>query len=142
VKKRAAWLASQSASDWKFTSELHRAGLPLLVGSDSLDAFVFPGQSLHRELAEFVRAGVSPGEALRDATLGAAKFLRREKDFGTVEPGKLADLVLFDANPLENIANTQKVFAVVRGGKLLRRAALDALLARAKSAAAAANDAK
>jgi len=137
MKERAAWLARQAANDWKLTGELHHAGISLLVGSDSLDPFVFPGESLHKELAELVRAGFTPGEALQAATRGAAQFLGRERDFGTVETGKLADLVLLDASPLENIANTQRVAAVIRGGKYLDRADLDKLLAEAKVAAAA-----
>ena len=137
MKERAAWLARQAANDWKLTGELHRAGIPLLVGSDSLDPFVFPGESLHKELAELVRAGFTPGDALRAATQGAAKFLGRDHDFGTVEAGKVADLVLLDTSPLENIGNTRKIAAVVRGGNYLDRAALDELLAQAKSAAAA-----
>jgi imidazolonepropionase-like amidohydrolase len=136
MKERAAWLARQAANDWRLTGELHRAGISLLVGSDSLDPFVFPGESLHKELAELVRAGFTPGEALLAATRGAAEFLGRERDLGTVEAGKLADLVLLDANPLENIANTQRIAAVVRGGNYLDRGALDRLLAQAKSAAA------
>src|SRR5262249_38428363 len=116
---------------------LHSAGVPLLVGSDSLDPFVFPGDSLHRELAEFVRAGFTPEEALRAATRGAAQFLGREKDLGTIETGKMGDLVLLGANPVENISNTRKILAVVRNGQYLDRAALDAMLAKAKSAAGA-----
>jgi imidazolonepropionase-like amidohydrolase len=137
MKKRAAWLGRQAVNDWKLAGELHRGGIPLLVGSDSLDPFVFPGESLHRELAELVQAGFNPLEAIQAATRGAAQFLGREKDFGTVESGKMADLVLLDANPLENIANTRKIFAVIRNGMYLDRAALDAMLAQAKSAAAA-----
>jgi imidazolonepropionase-like amidohydrolase len=137
IKERAAWLGRQAANDWKLTGELHRAGIPLLVGSDSLDPFVFPGDSLHRELGEFVQAGFTPLEAIQAATRGAAQFLGREKDFGTVEVGKTADLVLLDANLLENIANTRKILAVIRNGKYLDRAALDAMLTKAKSAAAA-----
>jgi imidazolonepropionase-like amidohydrolase len=136
MKQRAASLGRQTANDWKLTGELHRAGVSLLAGSDSLDPFVFPGQSLHQELAEFVRAGFTPAEALQAATRGAAQFLEREQDFGTVETGKLADVTLLDANPLEDIANTRKVFAVVRNGQYLDRAALDAMLAKAKAAAA------
>jgi imidazolonepropionase-like amidohydrolase len=137
MKERAAWLARQAANDWRLTGELHRAGVLLLVGSDSLDPFVFPGESLHKELAEFVRAGLTPGEILQAATRGAAQFLGRERDCGTVETGKLADLLLLEASPLENIANTERIAAVVRAGRYLDRAELDKLLAGAKSAAVA-----
>ena len=90
MKERAAWLARQAANDWRLTGELHHAGIPLLVGSDSLDPFVIPGESLHRELGELVRAGLTPAEALSAATSGAATFLGREHDLGTVETGKIA----------------------------------------------------
>jgi len=142
MKERAAWLARQASNDWKLTGELHHAGVSLLVGSDSLDPFVIPGDSFHRELAELVRAGFTPMEALQAATQGAAQFLGREKELGTVETGHAADLVLLSANPVENIANTRKVWAVVRNGRYLDRAALDALLDRAKEAAASATEAK
>jgi imidazolonepropionase-like amidohydrolase len=138
MKERAAWLARQAANDWRLTGELHHAGIPLLVGSDSLDPFVIPGESLHRELGELVRAGLTPAEALSAATSGAATFLGREHDLGTVETGKIADLVLLDGSPLENIANTQRVNAVVRAGVYLDRGDLDKLLTQAKAAAAAA----
>ena len=136
VKSYAARLGRQTANDWNLTKELHRANVPLLVGSDSLDPFVFPGASLHQELAEFVRAGFMPAEALQAATSGAAQFLGRERESGTVEAGKAADLVLLEANPLDDIANTRKIFAVIRNGRYLDRAALDAMLAQAKSDAA------
>lgn len=137
MKKRAAWLGRQASNDWKLAGELHRAGVPLLVGSDSLDPFVFPGDSFHHELAELVRAGFNNLEALQAATRGAAQFLGREKDFGTVETGRVADLVLLSANPIEEIGNTRKVFGVIRDGAYYDRAALDEQLARAKEAAAA-----
>ncbi len=142
MQQRAAWLGRQASNDWKLTGELHRAGVPLLVGSDSLDPFVFPGDSFHHELAQLVRAGFTPMEALQAATRGAAQFLGREKDFGTVESGHAADLVLLSANPVENIANTRKVWAVIRNGGYYDRAALDALLAHAKEAAAAVSEEK
>jgi imidazolonepropionase-like amidohydrolase len=142
MKERAAWLARQAANDWRLTGELHHAGIPLLVGSDSLDAFVIPGESLHRELGELVRAGLTPAEALSAATRGAATFLGREHDLGTVETGKIADLVLLDGSPLENIANTQRVNAVVRAGVYLDRGELDRLLTQAKAAAAGAASTK
>ena len=137
MKKRAAWLGRQAVNDWKLAGELHGGGIPLLVGSDSLDPFVFPGDSLHRELAELVRAGFTPLEAIHAATRGASQFLGRERDFGTIETGKTADLVLLDANPLENIANSRKILAVIRNGNYLDRAALDAMRVKAKTAAAA-----
>ena len=142
IKQHAAWLGRQAANDWKLTGELHHAGVPLLVGSDSLDPFVIPGDSFHKELAEFVRAGFTPMEALQAATRGAAQFLGRDKEFGTVETSHSADLVLLSANPLENIANTRKVWAVIRNGGYYDRNALDQLLARAKEAAAAVTENK
>ncbi|MGB8474647.1 MAG: amidohydrolase family protein [Candidatus Acidiferrum sp.] len=137
MKQRAAWLARQASNDWKLTGELHRAGVPLLVGSDSLDPFVFPGDSFNQELAELVRAGFTPMEALQAATRGAAQFLGRETELGTVERGHSADLVLLSANPVENIANTRKVWSVVLEGRYYDRVALDAMLLGAKEAAAA-----
>ena len=137
LKKRAGSLWRVAANDWKLAGEMLHAGVPLLVGSDSLDPFVFPGDSLHRELAELVRAGFTPAEALRAATLGAAEFLGRERELGSIEKDKIADLVLLDANPLEDIANTRKISAVIRSGKYLNQAALDKLLRDARSAAAA-----
>ena len=91
---------------------------------------VLPGFSLHRELQRFVDAGWTPVEALRTATIDPARFLGREKDFGAVEKGKIADLVLLDANPLENIANTRRIAGVVANGRFLSRAELDGILAR------------
>ncbi len=142
MKQRAAWLGRQASNDWKLTGELHRAGVPLLVGSDSLDPFVFPGDSFHHELAELVRAGFTPMEAIQASTRGAALFLGREKELGSVEAGRAADLVLLSANPVENIANTRKVWAVIRNGGYYDRAALDTLLTHAKEAAAAVSEDK
>ncbi len=83
---------------------------------------------LHDELYWFVQSGLSPFEALKTATVNPAKFMRREKDLGTIEKGKLADLILLDANPLENISNTRKINAVVMNGRLLSRNDLDKIL--------------
>jgi imidazolonepropionase-like amidohydrolase len=113
----------------------HRAGVAILAGTDMGVFYVFPGFSLHQELEELVQAGLSPLEALQSATLNPARFLKREKDLGSVEKGKLADLVLLDDNPLENISNTKKIFAVIVNGKLLRRKDLDKLLEQAKQIA-------
>jgi len=114
---------------------MRRAGVEFLAGTDVLNPYCFPGFSLHEELGLLVEAGLTPMEALQSATLNPARFLGKEQEFGTVEEGKMADLVLLDANPLEAISNTQKIHAVVVNGRLLDRAALDTLLAQAEAAA-------
>lgn len=119
------------------TGDAHRAGVRVLAGTDAGDSFVYPGSSLHDELAELVAAGLTPAEALRAATLDGAEFLGRTADFGTVQAGRVADLVLLDADPLTDVRNTARIRAVVLGGRLLDRAALDGLVAGAEKAAAA-----
>jgi imidazolonepropionase-like amidohydrolase len=84
---------------------------------------------LHEELVRLVEAGLTPLEALQAATLNPARVLKMADALGSIEPGKLADLVLLDRNPLEDIRNTQKIRAVVADGRLYRRADLDQLLA-------------
>jgi imidazolonepropionase-like amidohydrolase len=118
------------------THEYHRDGVSILGGTDAGGPpFVIPGFDLHNELAALVNAGFTPLEALQSVTLDAAQFLGRTDDFGTVANGKAADLVLLDANPLDDIRNTQKIRAVIVQGKYLDRAALDALLAQVKESA-------
>jgi imidazolonepropionase-like amidohydrolase len=82
-----------------------------------------------------VQAGLTPAEALQTATCNPARYLDQEKDFGTVETGKAADLVLLEENPLTDICNTRRNAAVVVGGKLLTREVLDAMLADVEAAA-------
>ena len=101
----------------------------LLAATDVGVPFQVPGISLHVELERLVEAGLSPHEALQTATLNPARVLKMADSLGTIEPRKLADLVLLDANPLEDIRNTQKIRAVVADGRLYRRADLDRLLA-------------
>jgi imidazolonepropionase-like amidohydrolase len=100
-----------------------------LAGTDVLNPYCFPGFSLHDELGLLVEAGLSPMEALQAATLNPARFLGKEKDLGTVEKGKIADLVLLDASPLADIGNSRKIDAVVFGGKLLPKAEIQKTLA-------------
>jgi imidazolonepropionase-like amidohydrolase len=119
-------------------NSMHRAGIPFLAGTDTPPGvFIFPGFSLHEELQRFVAAGFTPMEALQTATLNPARFLSMEDQLGTVEKGKLADLVLLDANPLEDIANTQRIAAVILNGRYFSRADLDKMLAGAEAAAKA-----
>lgn len=132
--------ARQFENDKKILASMHRAGVRVMAGSDSLDIYHFPGASLHQELALLVEAGYTPLEALQAATRNPADFLGREKDLGSITQGKIADLVLLDANPLENIGNTRRIAAVVLGGKYLSRVDLDGLLAAARAAAKAAGN--
>jgi imidazolonepropionase-like amidohydrolase len=123
------------------TLAMFRAGVPFMAGTDTAaGVHVFPGFSLHEELALFVRAGLTPMQALQTATLNPAKFMNRLADMGTVEQGKLADLVLLDANPIDDIDNTRKIRAVVLAGRYLDRAALDRMLHGVEVAAAAERD--
>ena len=95
-------------------------GILLLAGTDmGANPLCFPGIGVHNELREFVKAGLTPFEALQTATINPAKFFGIEKDYGTVETGKIADLVILDKNPLENISNTLTIKAVIRDGILM-----------------------
>jgi imidazolonepropionase-like amidohydrolase len=114
---------------------MQKAGVPILAGTDTGNPFCFPGFSLHDELALLVIAGLTPAEALRSATLNPAKFFGLDQTLGTIEQGKIADLVLLDANPLVDIRNTQRINAVVSNGRLFDRKALDKMLSEAEGAA-------
>jgi len=111
------------------------AGVQFMAGTDSANTFTLPGFALHEELELLVEAGFTPMEAIQAATLNPAKYLGREKELGTIESGKLADLLLLDANPLVDIRNSQKIRAVVVNGRYLSRADLDSMLSRAEAAA-------
>jgi imidazolonepropionase-like amidohydrolase len=119
----------------EMTGRLHRAGVGILAGTDPPNPYCFPGFSIHDELALLVEAGLRPIEAIQAATRNPARYFGTESSMGTVERGKVADLVLLDANPLADITNTKKISAVVLGGKLLTRAQLDALLSEVEAAA-------
>ena len=123
--------------DLELVAEMQRAGVDILAGTDTGNPLCFPGFSLHDELGLLVQAGLTPMQALQTATRNPARFLGREKDLGTVEKGKLADLVLLDANPLEDIGNTRKIYAVIYRGKVYPRPALDEMLAKVQALAGA-----
>jgi imidazolonepropionase-like amidohydrolase len=131
-----AWLERAYKRATGLARAMHRAGVPFLAGTDTPGVpYVFPGFSLHDELALLVsECGFTPLEALQAATRDPARFLGREKDLGTVETGKLADLVLLDADPLADIHNTTKIAAVVVNGRLLPRRELDRMLADVEAA--------
>ena len=115
----------------QITAALHRARVTLLAGTDTLQPGVYPGFSLHEELALLVASGLTAREALRAATLAPAEFLGIDAESGSIAVGKRADLVLLDADPAKDIRNTQRINSVVLDGRLLRRDDLDRLLARA-----------
>lgn len=101
----------------ELTGKLHRAGVPLLVGTDSPEPNVPPGFSLHQELEMLVESGLTPAAALQAATRNNAAALRMSERLGAISPGKLADLVLLTANPLDDIRHTRRIELVVRGGR-------------------------
>jgi len=114
----------------EIVKRLHDASVPLLAGTDTAAGVdVLPGFSLHHELERFVAAGLTPLEALQTATINPAQFMGKTADFGTIAPGKIADLVLLDANPLDDIRNAAKIRAVIADGRYFSRADLDEMLA-------------
>ena len=119
----------------QYLRAMHLAGVKMMPGTDLGGLLVFPGFSLHDELEQLVKdVGMTPMQALQSATRSPAEFFGMLNSLGTVEEGKIADLVLLDANPLEDIRNTRKINAVVADGRLLDRRALDKLLADAEAA--------
>jgi hypothetical protein len=133
---RRASLFNQSEEEFKLrkqlalrslatVKEMHDAGVAIMAGTDTTAPNVFPGFSLHDELFYEVQAGLTPMQALQSATSVPATFLDRESQQGSVTIGQLADLLLLDANPLEDIRNTQKIWAIVLNGQFLGRTKLD-----------------
>jgi len=115
--------------------EMHRQGVRFLAGTDLVNAYIFPGSSLHDELTLLVKAGLSNLEALQAATLNAALFMNATDKYGSVASGKIADVVLLDADPLKDIRNTTRISEVFLSGKEFNRAALDQVLKNAEAAA-------
>ncbi len=113
---------------------MHARGVPIGAGTDTPIFISVPGYSLHSELELLVRAGLSPLEAIRSATVRPAEFFSLADEMGTVDVGKKADLVLLDANPLENIANTKRIAAVVSKGRIFTRNELSELVSAAQTA--------
>ena len=117
-----------NANEWRRAFEeevavvgvLHRAGLRVVAGTDA----GVPGHTLHRELELYVKAGLTPMEAIQSATIVPAKVMNPDKEVGTIEVGKRADLILLDANPLETISNIRTVRTVIENGRMYDSAAL------------------
>lgn len=116
------------ARDLEIVKILHRAGVKIIAGTDAPNPYVLPGFSLHDELELYVSSGaMSSFEALETATVNATKFTGAANDTGFIESGNIADLVLLDANPLENIANTRRISAVFLDGRFLPKEKLEQL---------------
>jgi len=116
---------------------LVEAGIPILAGTDAgyLNSFNYPGEGLHDELERYVEAGLTPQQALVSATITGPRFLGYSARYGSVGAGKAADLLILDSNPLHSVEATRAIQSVILHGRLLDRAALDALLQEAKSKA-------
>ncbi|MGH6697262.1 amidohydrolase family protein [Sphingopyxis sp.] len=139
-RSRIKWLSNFSAADWEAASQghakqdavlvaLHRAGVPILAGTD-LGPWGF---TLHYELEQLVAAGLTPRDALMTATINAAQFAGIADRAGKVAPGYQGDLLILDADPLQDIHNTQRIAAVVTRGEWLGRTDLDAMLAEIRA---------
>ncbi|NNF13603.1 MAG: amidohydrolase family protein [Gemmatimonadetes bacterium] len=115
----------------------HATGVKVMAGTDSNDTMIIPGFALHDELARFVESGMSPMDALRTATATPAEYLDRSGDLGTISVGAVADLLLLNADPLADIANTLSIEAVLVGGRVQDRATLDELLVSVEAAVSA-----
>jgi imidazolonepropionase-like amidohydrolase len=125
----AAGLKRSYQNACRLVTAMHKAGIRFLAGTDVTNPYCFPGFSLHDELSLLVsEAHFTPLEALQCATVNPAIFLGLERDLGTVDKGKIADLVLLDANPLDDIHNTQKIAAVFTAGRHLAKPDLQKML--------------
>ena len=129
-----ATAAREVALRRKILKALHDEGAVILMGTDAPQLFSVPGFSLHRELVIMADAGLTPFEILRTGTVNVAEHMGTANEAGTIAVGKRADLVLLDANPLQNIANAQRIAGVMWNGRWLPQsqiqARLDAIAAR------------
>ncbi len=152
LKNTYAWRVNRMATDgpdaiaerhalYEKTSSLlpllHKAGVTIMAGTDAgfLNSYVYPGVGLHHELGHFVKAGLTPLQALQSAIIPGPVFLGKTDLYGAIAAGKSADIVLLDKNPIEDIAATQAINSVILRGTVYDRKALDTLLAEAKKKA-------
>jgi imidazolonepropionase-like amidohydrolase len=133
--ERETALAAALSSTVRDLREMREAGVRIMAGSDVAVIAIFPGETLHRELELFVDSlGMTPLEALASATREPAEYLGLADSVGTIEVGKVAELVLLEADPLTDIANTRRIAAVALHGRWFDRAGLDQLLAAVRAA--------
>jgi Amidohydrolase family len=131
-----AALKAEAARDLELVKTMLGAGVLFMAGSDGPDPYVIPGFSLHDELEWLGKSGFTPLQALQAATFKPAQFLGKMDKYGVVEPGRVADLVLLDENPVADISNTRRMFGVVANGKYYSRQDLDTMLRQVETLAA------
>jgi imidazolonepropionase-like amidohydrolase len=114
---------------------IQSSGMVILAGTDAaaLNSFIYPGLSLHQEMEIFQKAGMTPLTVLQSATINGARFMGVSDSLGTIEPGKIADLVLLNENPLKDISASKNIFAVIKNGVYYDRSGLDSLLETARN---------
>jgi imidazolonepropionase-like amidohydrolase len=120
------WLLDMAA-------KIHKAGIPMMAGTDTPIGFLTPGLSLHEELIVMVEAGLTPADAIKAATLNPARYFNLENELGSVKEGMWADLLILSANPLANIKNTQRIEGVMKQGKYYDQAALNEIRKRLRA---------
>ncbi|MEM9619292.1 MAG: amidohydrolase family protein [Pseudomonadota bacterium] len=104
--------------------KLHDAGGLIVAGTDTGNPYLFAGLALHEELAFYVKSGLSPREAIATATINAAKFMNAQNEWGAIAPGLAADIIVLEADPVEDIANTQRIIDVIQAGRIVERESL------------------
>ncbi|MEZ6242546.1 MAG: amidohydrolase family protein [Phycisphaerales bacterium] len=119
-----------------FVGRMYRAGVPMIVGTDLANPYVFPGFGVHREMELFAQGGIPPADVLRMATIAPAKLFGVDDRFGSVEAGKEASFVLLRANPLEDVHAVEQIEDVWLAGERYDRDALDEMLDAARRIAA------
>lgn len=131
TQTRAQWVVNFA----NMVSPMYDAGINILAGSDSgpFNSFTYPGESIHKELELFVNAGLTPQEALITSIVYGPKFFGLEDDYGSIENGKIADLLILQNNPLEDITNTASIYNVVAKGNWYSKSELDALMRSIKN---------
>jgi hypothetical protein len=112
----------------ELTGKAHRAGVKILAGTDANDTYCFPGLGIHDELQELVKAGLTPIEAIRSATINPAEYFSLSSDYGSIAVGKVADLVILNSNPLKDISKTAEINTVIFNGNIYPRDDLDYIL--------------
>jgi imidazolonepropionase-like amidohydrolase len=131
TQTRSLWVTSFS----EMVKPMYDSGINILAGSDSgpFNSFTYPGNSIHKELELLVNAGLTPQEALITSIINGPKFIGLESEYGSIESGKIADLLILEENPLEDISNTQTIYSVVAKGKRFSNSSLNQLMKSIKT---------